>query len=88
MNDYHYNDNEIANLLLFAKFADEYYVIYNTRVNDTIYVQSKDDRKYLWFQGDPKYSLYYMDISKAKVDGHCYFSTLKKKMMFSILDQK
>ena len=47
VNDYHYSDNEIANLLLFSKLAGEYYIIYNTRVNDTIYVQSKDDRKYL-----------------------------------------
>ena len=44
---YHYIENAMSNLLLFAKLADEYYIICNTRVNDTIYVQSEDDRKYL-----------------------------------------
>ena len=38
---YHYNENVIANLLSFAKLADEYCIICNTRVNDAIYVQSK-----------------------------------------------
>ena len=44
---YHYSETAIANLLSFAKLADEYYIICNTRVDGTIYVQSKDDSKYL-----------------------------------------
>ena len=44
---YHYNENAIANLLSFAKLADDYYIICNTRIEDAIYVQSKDDSKYL-----------------------------------------
>ena len=47
---YHYSETAIANLLLFAKLADEYYIICNTRIDDAIYVQSKDDGKYLQFQ--------------------------------------
>ena len=43
---YHYNEMAIANLLLFAKLAEEYYIICNTRINNTIYVHSKDDGKY------------------------------------------
>ena len=63
--------------------------ICNRRVNDAIYVQSKGNGKYLQFNRDQKYVLYYMDISKAKVDGHCYFNTVKKgKLLFSILNQK
>ena len=31
---YHYSKNAIANLLSFAKLADEYYIICNTRVED------------------------------------------------------
>ena len=46
---YYYSETAISNLLPFAKLADEYYIIYNTRVNDGIYVQSKDNRKYLQF---------------------------------------
>ena len=49
---YHYSETAIANLLTFAKLADEHYIICNTRVDNTIYVQSKDDRKYLQFQRD------------------------------------
>ena len=53
------------------------------------YVQSKDNGKYLRFQRDPKFNLYYMGISKANVEDHCYFDTVKKgKSLFSILDQK
>ena len=86
---YYYDENAIANLLSFAKIADEYYIMCNTIVNDAIYVQSKDDGKYLRFQRDPRFNLYYMDISKANVEDHCYFNTVKKgKSMFSILDQK
>ena len=44
---YYYSETTIANLLSFAKLADEYYIICNTRIDDTIYVQSKDDGKYL-----------------------------------------
>ena len=46
---YHYSENAIANLLSFAKLADDYYIICNTRVDDATYVQSKDDGKYLRF---------------------------------------
>ena len=44
---YHYSKTAIAKLLSFAKLADEYYIICNTRVDDAIYVQRKDDGKYL-----------------------------------------
>ena len=44
---YHYSETAIANLLLFEKLADECYIICNTRVDDAIYVQSKDYGKYL-----------------------------------------
>ena len=46
---YHYSEIAIANLLLFSKLADEYYIICNTRIYIAIYVQSKDDGKYLRF---------------------------------------
>ena len=65
-------------MLSFAKLADDYYIIGNTRVDDAIYVQSKDDRKYLQFQRDHKFNLYYMEISEAKMEEHCYFNTVKK----------
>ena len=77
------------NLLSFAKLADDYYIICNTRVDNAIYIQSKDDGKYLQFQRDHKFNLYYIDISEANVEEHCYFNTVKKgKSLFSILDQK
>ena len=60
---YHYSEKAIANLLLFAKLADKYYIICNTRIDDTIYVQSKDNGKYLQFQRDHKHNLYYIYIS-------------------------
>ena len=44
---YHYSETAIANLLSFVKIADEYYIICNTRIDNAIYVQSKDDSKYL-----------------------------------------
>ena len=76
------------NLLSFTKFTDEYYIMCNTRVNDAIYDQSEEGGKYLRFQRDPKFNLYYMNVSKANVEDHCYFNTVKKgKSMFSILDQ-
>ena len=63
--------------------------ICNTRVDVTIYVQSKDDGKYLQFQKDYKCNLYYIDISEVDMDKHCYLNTVKKrKTIFSILDQK
>ena len=62
VNTYHYSKEAIANLLSFAKLADEYYIICNTRIDDVIYVQSKEDGKYLQFQRDHKFNLYYMDI--------------------------
>ena len=49
VNTYHYSETAIANLLSFVKLADEYYIICNTRIDDAIYVQSKDERKYLKF---------------------------------------
>ena len=79
----------IANLLLFAKLADKYYIICNTRVDNAIYVQSKDDGKYLQFQWDPKHNLYYMNICKAEINKHWYLNTVKdRKTTLSILDQK
>ena len=68
MSTYHYSENAIANLLSFAKLADNYYIICNTRIDDAVYVQSKDDGKYLRFQRDHNFDLYYMDISKADGD--------------------
>ena len=54
-----------------------------------MYVQSKDDRKYLRSQRDPKFNLYYIDINKANVEDYCYFNTVKKgKSKFTILYQK
>ena len=89
MSTYHYSKTAIANLLSFTKLANEYYIICNIRVDDVIYVQSTVDRKYLQFQRDHKFNLYYMDISEADVDEHCYLSTVKQgKTLFSILDQK
>ena len=86
---YHYSENAIANLLSFAKRADDYYIICNTRVDDAIYVQIKNDGKYLRFQRDHKFDLYYMEISGADGDEHCYLNTVKQgKALYSILDQK
>ena len=65
------------------------YIICNTRVDDVIYVQSKDDGKYLRFQRDHKFNLYYMDISKVDGDKHYYINTVEQgKALYSILDQK
>ena len=47
--DYHYDDTAIANLLSFARLADDYYILCNTRIDDAIYVQSKEDGKFLRF---------------------------------------
>ena len=44
---YHYSETAIANLLLFTKLAGKYSIIFNTRIDNAIYVQSKDDGKYL-----------------------------------------
>ena len=86
---YHYSETVIANLLLFAELVNEYYIICNTRIDNAIYVQSKDDNKYLRFQRDPKHSLCYMDISEAELDKHYYLNTVKdRKTTFFILDQK
>ena len=46
VSDCHYSENTIANLLSFAKIADDYYIICNTKVDDDIYVQSKDNEKH------------------------------------------
>ena len=86
---YHYSVNAIANLISFSKLANEYYMICNTRVDDAIYVQSNDEGKYLQFQRDHKFNLYYTAISKADVDEHCYLDTVKQeKTLISKLDQK
>lgn len=86
---YHYSKNAIANLLSFAKLADDYYIICNTRTDDAIYAQSKDDGKYLRFQRDHKFDLYYIDISEADGDEHCYLNNVKHgKSLYSIIDQK
>ena len=45
----HYSETAIANLLSFAKLTDKYYIRCNTRIDNAIYVQSKDDGKYLQF---------------------------------------
>ena len=87
--DYHYDDAAIANLLSFARLADDYYILCNTRVDDAIYVQSKEDGKFLRFQRCPRYNLYYMDIGEGNPDGHCYFNSVANNQKdFSILDQK
>ena len=38
VSEYHYSESTITNLLLFAKIADDYYIICNTKVDDAIYV--------------------------------------------------
>jgi len=84
----YYEPTAIANLLSFAKIADEYYVICNTRIDDAIYVQSKSDGRYLRFQRCTKNNLYYVDIGEGDIDGYCNFNTVAKgKLMFSQLDQ-
>ena len=89
VNTYNYSKTAIANLLSFTKLPDEFYIICNTRIDNTIYVQSKDDGKYLRSQRDHKFNLCYMDISEADLDKHCYLKTMNKgKTIFSILDQK
>ena len=89
MNTYHYKKTAITNFLSFTKFADKYYIICETRIDNVLYIQSKDDHKYLQFQRDHKLNVYYIDISKADVDEYCYLNTVKKgKTVFSILDQK
>ena len=45
VNTYHYSKTTIVNLLSFAKLANEYYIICNTRIDNAIYVQSKNDGK-------------------------------------------
>ena len=63
--------------------------MFNTKLIYDIYVQSKDNGKYLPFQRDHKFNLYYMDICEANVEEHCCFNTVKKgKRLFLILDQK
>ena len=85
----YYEPDAIANLLSFAKLADEYYIVCNTRVDDAIYVQNKTDGKYLRFQRCRRNNLYYMDIGQGEPDGYCHFSTVKKgKLKFSMMDQK
>ena len=86
---YYYNQYAIANLLSFGKIAEEYHIICNIQVDDAIYVQSKDDGKYLRFAKDKKNILYFLDISEGLIDGHYYFSTMEKgKLQFLLLDQR
>ena len=73
---YYYSENVIANLLSFAKLADDHYIICNTKIANVICVQSKDDGKYLRFQRENKFDLYYMDISEADGDEQCYLNTV------------
>ena len=96
MSTYHYSKNAIANLLSFAKLVklaklaklvDNYYIICNARIDNAIYVQSKNYGEYLRFQRDHKFDLYYMDISEADGDKHCYLNTVKHgKSLYSIID--
>ena len=44
---YHYDENAIANLLSFVKLVDEFYIICNKISDDVLYVQNKDNEKYL-----------------------------------------
>ena len=75
-------------MLSFAKLADDYYIISKTRVDDAIYLQSNDDGKYLQFQRDHKFNLYYLYISEADGDEHCYLNTVKQgNALYFILDQ-
>ena len=66
-NRYHYEKNAIANLLFFVCTADEFYIACNIRVDNAIYVVSKDDGRYLQFQQDQTRNLYYMDIGDDTV---------------------
>ena len=43
VNTYYYSETAIVTLLLFAKLVNEYYIMCNTRIDDVIYGQSKDD---------------------------------------------
>ena len=79
--NYHYDDIAIANLLSFARLADDYYIICNTRIDDAIYVQSKEDGKHLCFQRCPRFNLYYMDIGEGKLDGYSYFNSVRNKLL-------
>ena len=51
-------------------------------------MQSKDDGKYLRFQRDSKHNLYYMDISEAEFDEHCYLNTVKERLHFPYSTKK
>ena len=77
MSTYNYSENAISNLSPFTRRVNEYYTIYNTRDDNAIYVWSKEYGKHIWFQRDHKFNLYYMDISEADVDEHCYPNTVK-----------
>ena len=86
---YHYSETAIDNFLSFAKLTDKYYIICNTRIDDTIYVQSKDNGKCIKFQRDHKLNLYYIDISEVELDKLYYLSTVKDgKTNFSYLTKR
>ena len=88
-NKLYYEPGALANLLLFAKLADKYYIVCNTCIDDAIYVQSKEDGKYLHFQRCRKTNLYYLDIGESEPDGYCHFNTVKnRKLKFSMINQK
>ena len=65
-------------------------------MNITLYVTQELTTQYMSkarmtvnFQSNYKCNLYYMDISEADSDKHCYFNTLKEgNTTFFILDQK
>lgn len=86
--DLYYEPNAIANLLSFARIADDYYIVYNTRIDNAIYVQSKTDGKYLRFKRCKRKNLYYLDIGEI-IDGEGHINTvMENEAMFSTLDKK
>ena len=80
MSTHHYSDNAISNLSSFARLVNEYYTIYNTRDDDATYAWRKKYRKHIQFQRDHKFNLYYMGISEANMDDHCYLNTVKQAL--------
>ena len=78
-NGYHYEKNAIVNLLLFACIADEFYIVCNTRVDDAIYVVSKDNGQYLQFKQDLTRNLYYIDIGDKNIQHTRFFSPIDCK---------
>ena len=71
MSTYHYSENAISNMSPVVRLVNEYYTIYNTRYDNTIYVWSKKYGKHIQFPRDHKFNLYYMGISEADMDKYC-----------------